>query len=179
MLIAEEKKKKNIIEYILYLFQIEDTIRAFNFDIDVIDEKIICGFGKKGYEHQEIRLWYKNFIDAMTAEKVEQKGHVSHVKNALFNLVDLSRYLLHNDEEYKRLFEEATPSVSELLLKSKGKVANEIEACISALYGAAILKAQGKPVSEETIQGLQPITKLLAYLGKKFHNIENDKEKLK
>ena len=34
MLIAQKKKKENIAEYILYLFQIEDIVRSFKFNLD-------------------------------------------------------------------------------------------------------------------------------------------------
>jgi len=173
-MVGEQLRKKNIVEYVLYLFQIEDTIRAFHFDIDIIDDKIVKPYGLQGYEHVEMRQWFKNFIDAMTAEKVEKHGHVSHVNNTLFVLVDLSRYLLKdNNAEYKKLFEDAMPSISDLLQKSKGKIGNEIEACFTALYGAATLRMQNKEVSEATVEALKPITKLLTYLGKEYHKQED------
>ncbi|MDE7144362.1 MAG: DUF4924 family protein, partial [Muribaculaceae bacterium] len=34
MIIASEKRKNNIAEYLLYMWQIEDIIRANNLDID-------------------------------------------------------------------------------------------------------------------------------------------------
>ncbi len=44
MLIAREKRKTNIAEYILYMWEIEDLIRANGFDIDKIDRNIIRRF---------------------------------------------------------------------------------------------------------------------------------------
>lgn len=173
-MVGEQLRKKNIIEYVLYLFQVEDTIRAFYFDIDLIDEKILRPQGLHGYEHIEMRQWYKNFIDAMTAEKVEKRGHVSHIKNVLFVLVDLSRFMLkENNDAYKKLFEDAMPAISDLLQKSKGKIGNEIEACFTALYGVATLRMQNKEVTPATIEALRPITKLLTYLGKEYHEQED------
>ena len=34
MLIAQSKRKENIAEYLLYMWQVEDIIRAFGLDID-------------------------------------------------------------------------------------------------------------------------------------------------
>ena len=34
MIIASQKKKENIAEYLLYMWQIEDIIRAYGLDID-------------------------------------------------------------------------------------------------------------------------------------------------
>ena len=41
MLIAQQKLKENIAEYILYMYQIEDVIRAYNFDLErIMDEYV-------------------------------------------------------------------------------------------------------------------------------------------
>jgi len=37
MFITQQKKKENIAKYILYMWQIEDVIRAYNFDIESIN----------------------------------------------------------------------------------------------------------------------------------------------
>lgn len=39
MIIASQKRKENIAEYLLYMWQIEDIIRAYKLDIDTIDEQ--------------------------------------------------------------------------------------------------------------------------------------------
>ncbi len=38
MIIASQKKKENIAEYLLYMWQIEDIIRAYGLDIDQIQK---------------------------------------------------------------------------------------------------------------------------------------------
>lgn len=44
MIIAQQKRKENIAEYLLYMWQVEDLIRAYNFDIDKIEANIISGY---------------------------------------------------------------------------------------------------------------------------------------
>jgi hypothetical protein len=44
MFIATQKKKENIAEYVLYMWQIEDIIRAYKFDIEAIKANIIAAF---------------------------------------------------------------------------------------------------------------------------------------
>ena len=39
MLVAQQKLQENIAEYILYMYQIEDVVRAYNFDIEEIPPK--------------------------------------------------------------------------------------------------------------------------------------------
>ena len=41
MIIARKKRKENIAEYILYMWQIEDIIRANNLNITKIENNII------------------------------------------------------------------------------------------------------------------------------------------
>ena len=38
MIIASQKKKENIAEYLLYMWQIEDLIRVYKLDIDAIQK---------------------------------------------------------------------------------------------------------------------------------------------
>lgn len=41
MITASAKKRENIAEYVLYMWQIEDLIRAYGLDIDKIKENIV------------------------------------------------------------------------------------------------------------------------------------------
>ena len=44
MIIAQEKRKSNIAEFILYMWQVEDLIRSSGFDIDRLEEIVIRKF---------------------------------------------------------------------------------------------------------------------------------------
>ena len=44
MIIASQKKKENIAEYLLYMWQIEDIIRAYGLDIGKIQKHIINSY---------------------------------------------------------------------------------------------------------------------------------------
>ncbi|MDE6125714.1 MAG: DUF4924 family protein, partial [Muribaculaceae bacterium] len=44
MIIASKKRKENVAEYILYMWQIEDLIRANKLDIDLIRTNVIDSF---------------------------------------------------------------------------------------------------------------------------------------
>ena len=41
MIVSEQKRKSNIAEYVIYMYQIEDVIRAYQFDIDAIIENFV------------------------------------------------------------------------------------------------------------------------------------------
>ena len=59
MIIARELRKKNIAEYILYMWQIEDLIRAYDFNIELIDKNLISKFKKSDEILREIKNWYE------------------------------------------------------------------------------------------------------------------------
>ena len=44
MIIAEQKRKENIAEYLLYMYQVEDMIRANGLDLDSIENSLISKF---------------------------------------------------------------------------------------------------------------------------------------
>ena len=72
MLIAREKKKNNIAEYILYMWQLEDMLRALKLDMEQVDRYLVAGFQADERTSKEIHDWYDNLIAIMQKEKVTQ-----------------------------------------------------------------------------------------------------------
>lgn len=56
MIIASQKHKENIAEYLLYMWQIEDIIRANGLDIDRIKENVIDRFNLSPAQTKELSL---------------------------------------------------------------------------------------------------------------------------
>ena len=81
MIIASQKKKENIAEYLLYMWQIEDIIRAYGLDIDQIQKHIINSYDLPEEQKKSMREWYESLIDMMHSEGVEKKGHLQLNKN--------------------------------------------------------------------------------------------------
>ncbi|MDE6085042.1 MAG: DUF4924 family protein, partial [Muribaculaceae bacterium] len=82
MKIASQKRKENIAEYLIYMWQIEDIIRANNLDIDKIKANIIDKFQDLSPEQKkELTEWYESLIDMMRREDITQKGHLQLSKN--------------------------------------------------------------------------------------------------
>lgn len=55
MKIAQQLKAKNIAEYLIYMWQVEDLIRANGCDIDKIRESIISRYPEE--EHPVLEEW--------------------------------------------------------------------------------------------------------------------------
>ena len=68
MIVASKKRKENIAEYLLYMWQIEDLIRANGLDIDKIRTNIIDKFNLDETQRREMTEWYESLIDMMRRE---------------------------------------------------------------------------------------------------------------
>ncbi len=63
-------------EYLLYMWQIEDIIRAYRLDIDAIEKNIISQYQVDEETHKQIRDWWESLIKMMELENVRESGHL-------------------------------------------------------------------------------------------------------
>lgn len=170
MLIAKQLKQENISEYLLYMWQIEDLIRANELDIDKIDEQIIAKFEQSQNIKHEIRNWYEGLIEMMRREGVKEKGHLIINNNIIVDLTDLHLRLLKSPKEagYSSLYYKTLPFIVELRARNEDKNTPELETCFSALYGFLLMKLQGKEISGETQAAIAQISSLLRQLSIKY-----------
>lgn len=190
MITASIKKRENIAEYLLYMWQIEDLIRANNLDIDKIQSTIIDKYPDLTIEQKkEMRDWYESFIDMMRREGLIKSGHLQINKNVIIALDDLHQRLLSDTKfaSYSAQFYHTLPIIVELRAKAGENKVGEIETCFNALYGILMLRLQGKEIGEETTQAVSQIAKFLALLSyyykkdynNQLFNDEADSQKIK
>ena len=74
MIIARRKRKENIAEYLLYMWQVEDLIRANNFDMDSIRRTVVDRYDQPDDIKEEIAKWYEELIEMMTLRRGDGKG---------------------------------------------------------------------------------------------------------
>lgn len=177
MYTASAKKRENIAEYLLYMWQIEDIIRANSLDIDKIDKEIIERHTNlTPEEKKEMKDWYESLIDMMRCEGVEKKGHLQLNKNTILTLTDLSNRLLADSRytDYAAEYYKALPYIVELRAKAGEEKAGEIETAFNTLYGILMLRLSGKDISPETLAAVKVLSKFLAllaaYYKKDFNN---------
>lgn len=170
MIIASQKRKENIAEYLLYMWQIEDLIRANNLDIDKITDNIINKYHLTPEQHKEMVEWYESLIDMMRREGVAQSGHLQLNKNIIIALVQLHQTLLKDPRfpEYTAEFYRTLPFIVELRSKAGDERKGEIETCFTALYGMLMLRLQGKEVTKDTQAAISQISKFIAVLAHYF-----------
>ena len=171
MIAARQKRKENIFEYLIYMWQIEDLIRACGFNADEIEKRVISQYDQPEDVKIEIRQWYAELIDMMRSEGVLEKGHIQINKNVMTELTDLHLKLLKSPQEtvYGALYYKTLPAIVQLRSKSGGSDISEIETCFTAVYGYLLLKMQGKDISNDTIESVKCISNLLTFLAARFH----------
>ena len=142
-------KKNNIAEYILYLWQIEDYLRAFPQQADA---------------NQELH----DLSEMMHQENIMEGGHLQLAKNALDELEDLHNDLLDQEATYRAAMIQLTPSLNLLKAKTDRPAMSDVEACLVLLYQIMLLNLQKRPISTETELVQKQATKLLQYLSKTY-----------
>lgn len=176
MYIASQKRKENIAEYLLYMWQIEDMIRANGLDIDRIKANIIDKTSLTDGQKTQLAEWYESLIDMMRREGVEHSGHLQLNKNVVIQLVQLHDALLKDPRfgEYTKEFYNTLPYIVELRAKAGEQKAGEIETCFNALYGMLMLRLQGKEIGKDTLEAIKQISRFIALLTHYFRLDDND-----
>ena len=94
MYASAKLKSENIVGYLLYMWQVEDIIRANSLDIDKINDTYISRFDLSDEQRMSMRQWYIDLIEMMRSEDVVQSGHLQINKNIIILLTDLHTELL-------------------------------------------------------------------------------------
>jgi len=167
MTTAEEKRHQHIVEYILYLWQMEDLVRAVNLDLAALRAHLSSAY--QGDRVEAELAWFGELIQALKRENKSAKGHVSSLDEVMIELTYLHRTLLDvlKDEEYKAAVEQAKPHI-EAMAERGEPTGTEVESMLVALYGWLVLRMGGKTVSKETEESLGVIRDWANLLGGRY-----------
>ena len=151
MYIAKKLKEKSIAEYLLYMWQMEDLIRAYGCSLPRIRKEYIDKFDYTPEQKDEEADWFGNLIRMMNEEGCREKGHLQINQVIIGDLFDLHCQLLDSNK---------------VELRQKGdKNVNEIETCLDALYGVMMLRLQQKEISPETDHAIKEISTFIGMLS--------------
>lgn len=180
MFIARQLKEKNIAEYLIYMWQVEDLIRANDCDIEKIKSSIVSQYRIGDEEKKTLVQWYEDLIGMMREEGVTEKGHLQINKNVILTLTDLHLELLRNPKFpfYGAAYFKALPFIVELRNKSGKKEEPELETCFEALYGMMLLKLQKKEISADTAKAIEGISSFLSLLANYYDKDKRGELKL-
>lgn len=175
MIIANQKKQESIVEYIIYMWQIEDLIRANSLSMEKLEQNVIAAYQVDENTRKQIRQWYSDLIEMMQLEARHKTGHLQIITNIVTDLDGLHRNILAAPTEiaYHKQYVAVAPDIELLRTKTPdSQLINEIQLALNALYGFIILKMSRKEISMDTQKSISEISRLMVLLANKYHERE-------
>ncbi|MBN1926892.1 MAG: DUF4924 family protein [Prolixibacteraceae bacterium] len=170
MLVANEKRQTNISEYILYMWQVEDIIRAFGLDMVKLQEHVISKYSSR---QEEVRKWYNNLVLMMKKEQKQLSGHLQFLVNLTEELNRFHLLLIqkNTDPEYSLLYSNIKADIQHVREKS-GHNHHDVEVSLNTLYIILMLKLKNQEISEGTQQAVWKFGNLMGHLSKLYRAYE-------
>lgn len=179
MFIAKKKRRENMAEYILYLWQIEDMLRALEFSAEKIYQNLVEPHTELNEEQkQQAFFWYMDMVNLLTTEGKREQGHLDHTMHLIADLNDLHLMLLKNqlgqEKGYVGLFSVLAPELPKLK-GDKNDQMSDMEACFRALYSVMLcrMKPDGGIGTENYVRDvLELVSPVVAKLAAIYRAVE-------
>lgn len=177
--IAQAKRKENIAEYILYLWQIEDLLRALQFSPEAIYSQLVARRNVPEEQKQIFLLWYMDIVNLLREEGKEEKGHLNHTLHLIADMHNLHLQLIQLPigDHYRTTFSRLEPELPRLRQILGGADVTDTELCFRTLYAAMLYRIKGegeKSAVKDTIEFVSPVVAELANLYRKVEIGEID-----
>ena len=172
MLRALQKRRENIAEYILYLWQVEDLLRALQFSPEAIYSTLVARIeGADEQQKENIFNWYMQIVELLRKEGKEAQGHIDHTLHLVNDLHNLHLQLmkLPVGEHYRATYARLAAELPRLRTIMDNDDMSDTELCFRALYAAMLyrIKGSGERAIEDTLAVISPaIGELAAIHGK-------------
>lgn len=172
MLIALQKRRENIAEYILYIWQVEDLLRALQFSPEAIYATLVAKTeGADEQQKENIFNWYMQIVELLRKEGKESKGHIDHTLHLVADLHNLHLQLmkLPVGEHYRATYRRLSVELPRLRTILDNEDISDTELCFRALYAALLyrIKGGGERAIEDTLAVVSPaVAELAALYGK-------------
>lgn len=176
MYIAQKKRKENIAEYILYLWQLEDLLRALQFSPEAIYSQLVAKSALDDASRQQVFFWYMDIVNLLRQEGKESSGHLEHTLHLIADLNDLHERLLvlPAGEKYRKVFAALAPEMPALRVKLGKTDVSDIELCFRALYAVVLYRIKGDKSHEEGIRNvIDLISPVIAELASVYRQVEH------
>ncbi len=178
--IAQARRRENIAEYILYLWQLEDLLRALQFSPEAIHSQLVAPRQEIDEARKSVFLmWYLDIANLLRQEGKEEKGHLEHTLHLIRDLHDLHLQLLRlpPGEHYRQAWARLEPELPHLRAVMGNPGMSDTELCFRALYAVMLyrIKGQGEcPAIADTIDLVSPVIGELAAMYGKVERGELD-----
>lgn len=171
------RAQENISEYILFLWQLEDLLRAFQYDLNSVQEKYVQHAFEKPADQEEVLSMLYILLEEMKKEE-DAVAHAKSTRGSMILLEKVHSYLRDEveDKMYMALVGACDEVVSDFLKnKADEKSMPFTEICINIMYGILTLRLRKMPITKQTQDAADKVKECLRYLSKTFAemNAEN------
>jgi hypothetical protein len=174
--IALNKLEKNIAEYILYMYQMEDLIRAYDFNMEEIGQYVVSHYPIPDHEKEETLDWFGEIAAEMKASGIEKRGHLAKTQHYVDALAKIHWEIIKTDKNYFDLFQKAKPHILQLVMEADVEnPGHEIQVCIHSIYGQLLARLQGREIPADILEANERFGDLISYLVFLFHQREREK----
>ncbi|MEX2513135.1 MAG: DUF4924 family protein [Cyclobacteriaceae bacterium] len=164
--IAEIKKRENIVEYILYMYRMEDLLRAYDFNMEDIQQYVLSHEKVPEKVRAESNLWYKELAKKMKSQGIEKEGHLSETQKLVDELAALHWLLIKKDPGYFNLNLKTKPHLLDLIQAAGEKnPGHEVQIFINCLYGLLLSRLNGRQVAPTLLEAAAAFGEALGYLN--------------
>ena len=172
--IALAKRRENIAEYILYLWQIEDLLRALQFSPEAIYSQLIAPRGIEEGQRHNYLIWYMDIANLLREEGKEEKGHLEHTLHLIGDLNDLHLQLmkLPAGARYRELYARLEPELPRLRAVLGRNETSDTELCFRALYAAMLYRIRGEGGQQAVADTVEYISPAIAELASMYGKVE-------
>ena len=172
--IAQAKRKENIAEYILYLWQLEDLLRALQFSPEAIYSQLIAPRDIPEEQRHLYLLWYMDIVNLLHEEGKDEKGHLDHTLHLIADLHDLHLRLLQlpAGERYRAARARLEPHLPSLKLVLADGDMSDTELCFRALYAAMLYRIKGQGDRSAVSDTVEYISPVIAELAAMYGRVE-------
>lgn len=166
--IAQSKRKENIAEYILYIWQLEDLLRAMQFSPEAVYSQLVAPRNLPDEQKLVFLQWYMEIADLLRKEGKEQSGHLQHTLHLIADMHNLHLQLMRNPvgEHYRATFARLAPELPKLRAMLRSEEMSDTEIEFRALYAAMLYRIKGDTrraaAIGDTIELVSPVVGELA-----------------
>ena len=112
MKIAQQLSRKSRIEHLLYLWQVEDILRAYDLNFDRVKAEYLSRFTfDNDNDRAANEKWYEDHCQMMIGEGLRERGHLQIHEHLLQELEETHQRLLQDDKYpyYRQMYYKVLP----------------------------------------------------------------------
>jgi len=175
MIISRRKKAENIVEYVIYMWQLEELCRSLSLDNDRVNAVLVEPQDIHPQLKEEMRQWYADLMKQMKNEGLEKQGHLSDVIEVMNELEMLHHTMtgILNHQPYIQEWEKVKEDLAEAKKKMKGIQGGEVEVGLMVMFGVLSLRMKKAEISKETEAASKKIADWLGLLAGHFQKMKS------